>query len=116
MEQITSSLAVRTAPKSTVSGSGSDAAGSVTKRFFLFEFSWNLLISSDRLSNELMTLMVSVLRVQPVALLINILDVFFTWNCMYQSPCLSMLRLTLFCASSQPFQSLMPTSSNGWVL
>ncbi|KAF8503732.1 ubiquitin-conjugating enzyme/RWD-like protein [Russula emetica] len=43
MEQITSSLAARTAPKSTVSGSGSDAAGSVTKR----------------LGNELMTLMMS---------------------------------------------------------
>ena len=36
MEQITSSLAARTATKSTVSGSGSDAAGSVTKRFFSF--------------------------------------------------------------------------------
>lgn len=34
MEQITTSLAARTAPKSTVSGSGSDAAGSVTKRSF----------------------------------------------------------------------------------
>ncbi|KAH9966496.1 ubiquitin-conjugating enzyme/RWD-like protein [Russula dissimulans] len=43
MEQITTSLAARTAHKSTVSGSGSDAAGSVTKR----------------LSNELMTLMMS---------------------------------------------------------
>ncbi|KAH9997545.1 ubiquitin-conjugating enzyme/RWD-like protein [Russula vinacea] len=43
MEQITSSLAARTAPKSTVSGSASEAAGSVTKR----------------LSNELMTLMMS---------------------------------------------------------
>ncbi|KAF8461188.1 ubiquitin-conjugating enzyme/RWD-like protein [Russula ochroleuca] len=43
MEQITSSLAQRTVPKSTVSGSASDAAGSVTKR----------------LSNELMTLMMS---------------------------------------------------------
>jgi hypothetical protein len=42
-----------------------------------------------------MTLMVSVLRVQPVALLINFPDVFFTWNCM-QSPCLSMFRLTFF--------------------
>jgi len=43
MEQITTSLAARTAPKSTVSGSASDVAGSVTKR----------------LSNELMTLMMS---------------------------------------------------------
>ena len=112
MEQITTSLAARTAPKSTVSGSGSDAAGSVTKRSFFNEFSCNSLISSGRLSSELMTLMVSVLRVQPVALLINFLDVFFTWNCM-QSSCLSMFRLTVFGASSQPFQSLMPTSSNG---
>jgi hypothetical protein len=114
MEQITSSLAARTAPKSTVSGSGSDAAGSVTKRFFFLEFSYNSLISSGRLSNELMTLMVSVLRVQPVALLIKFPDVFFTWNRMYQSFCLWMIRLTFFFgASSQPFQSLMPTSSNG---
>jgi len=96
MEQITSSLAVRTAPKSTVSGSGSDAAGSVTKRFFSLNLAYNSLISSGRLSNELMTLMVSVLRVQPVALLIKFPDVFFTWNCMYQSPYLSMLRLTSF--------------------
>lgn len=36
MEQITTSLATRAAPKSTISGSGSDAAGSVTKRFFYF--------------------------------------------------------------------------------
>jgi len=43
MEQITTPLTARTAQKSTVSGSGSDAAGSVTKR----------------LSNELMTLMMS---------------------------------------------------------
>jgi hypothetical protein len=40
MEQITSPLAVRTATKPTVSGSGSDATGSVTKRFLL----WNLLL------------------------------------------------------------------------
>ena len=96
MEQITSSLAVRTAPKSTVSGSGSDATGSVTKRFFIYLFSCTSLISSDRLSNELMTLMVSVFRVQPVALLIDSPDVFFTWNCIYQSPCLSIPRLTFF--------------------
>ncbi|KAI0273849.1 ubiquitin-conjugating enzyme/RWD-like protein [Gloeopeniophorella convolvens] len=43
MEQLTTSLAARTAPKSAVSGSGGEAAGSVTKR----------------LSNELMTLMMS---------------------------------------------------------
>ncbi|KAI0256522.1 ubiquitin-conjugating enzyme/RWD-like protein [Lactifluus subvellereus] len=43
MEQITTPLATRTAQKSTVSGSGSEATGSVTKR----------------LSNELMTLMMS---------------------------------------------------------
>ncbi|KAF8275203.1 ubiquitin-conjugating enzyme/RWD-like protein [Lactarius quietus] len=43
MEQITTSLVARPAPKSAVSGSGSEAAGSVTKR----------------LSNELMTLMMS---------------------------------------------------------
>jgi hypothetical protein len=63
MEQITTSLAVRTAQKSTVSGSGSDAAGSVTKRFLPFlSFERNVLISHlGRLSNELMTLMVSVL-------------------------------------------------------
>jgi hypothetical protein len=36
MEQITTSLAARNAQKSTVSGAGSDAAGSVTKRFFPF--------------------------------------------------------------------------------
>lgn len=36
MEQITTSLTARTAQKSTVSGSGSDAAGSVTKRFVSF--------------------------------------------------------------------------------
>ena len=36
MEQITTSLTARTAQKSTVSGSGSDATGSVTKRFVSF--------------------------------------------------------------------------------
>jgi hypothetical protein len=39
MEQITTSLAARTAQKSTVSGSGGDAAGSVTKRFLPFSVS-----------------------------------------------------------------------------
>ncbi|KAH9180380.1 ubiquitin-conjugating enzyme/RWD-like protein [Lactarius sanguifluus] len=43
MEQITTSLVVRPAPKSAVSGSGGDVTGSVTKR----------------LTNELMTLMMS---------------------------------------------------------
>lgn len=38
MEQITTSLTARTTQKSTVSGSGSDAAGSVTKRFVSFSY------------------------------------------------------------------------------
>ena len=45
MEQITTSLAARAAPKSTVSGSASDVAGSVTKRFFFSDFNYNSLIS-----------------------------------------------------------------------
>jgi hypothetical protein len=115
MEQITSSLAARTAPKSTVSGSGSDAAGSVTKRFFSPQNLAATLISSDsdRLSNELMTLMVSVLRVQLVALLIN----FLRWLLHPESyvskfPLVDALSNLLY-ASSRRFQSLMPTSSNG---
>ena len=61
-----------------------------------------------------MTLMVSTLRVQPRALLTSLSDVFFTRNCMYQSPGLPVLRLTSFARlSSPPFQSLMPTSLNG---
>jgi hypothetical protein len=62
MEQITTSLAVRTAPKVTVSGSGSDAAGSVTKRFLPLLIPNRSMLTSSRharLSNELMTLMVS---------------------------------------------------------
>ena len=45
MEQITTSLAARAAPKSTVSGSASDVTGSVTKRFFFSDFNYNSLIS-----------------------------------------------------------------------
>ena len=63
MDQITSSLAPRASAKPSVAGVGGDPAGSVTKRCVKQSSRFNRIIPEMacvvRLSNELMTLMVS---------------------------------------------------------